>query len=99
MKKIILTKLLFVIITINLFSQTQNVNCTDYNANGIQYCEVGIPTSILNVTGNETQHMNQWCWAASIQAVFNYYGHNITQDSINNRYYGSCNGFNCISLL
>lgn len=82
MKKIIFTQLFLIILSTNLFCQTQNINCTPFNANGIQFCEVGIPSTILDVTGNETQNMNQWCWAASIQAIFDYYGHNLSQESI-----------------
>jgi len=89
MKKHILIKLLFILSTTNLFSQTENINCTPYNLNGIQYCETGIPTSIIDVTGFDTQHMNEWCWAASIQAIFNYYDHNISQERIVNETFGS----------
>jgi hypothetical protein len=89
MKKKILLGLMLLIKVINLFSQEPNINCTPYDAKGIQYCEVGIPSTIIDVVGFDTQQMNQWCWAASIQAVFNYYGHEISQDRIVSETFGT----------
>ncbi|MFB9843548.1 C39 family peptidase [Mucilaginibacter ginsenosidivorans] len=34
------------------------------------------------------QHNSNWCWAASLQMIFNYYGVNITQEQIVARSYG-----------
>lgn len=48
---------------------------------------VGIPGAKLNyVVAN--QEKTQWCWAASIQMVLNYYHVNITQRQIVERTYG-----------
>ncbi|MBS1501504.1 MAG: C39 family peptidase [Bacteroidetes bacterium] len=35
-----------------------------------------------------SQHNSNWCWAASLQMIFNYYGVNITQEQIVARSYG-----------
>jgi len=35
-----------------------------------------------------SQHNTNWCWAASIQMIFNYYGIDITQEQIVARSYG-----------
>jgi len=56
--------------------------CTPFAANGVQQCEAGIDSTILDVTASDTQHATQWCWAACIEAVFSYYGHSISQEDI-----------------
>jgi len=48
---------------------------------------VGIPGSKLNFI-EATQQKPQWCWAASIQMVLNYYHVAITQQQIVERTYG-----------
>jgi len=35
-----------------------------------------------------SQHNSNWCWAASLQMIFNYYGINISQEQIVARSYG-----------
>lgn len=87
-KNAILFSLLVVIISTNtIFSQSQNLQCVDYN--GIRTCTAGIQSSILDAKGFDTQQMNEWCWAASIQAVFDYYGHSISQQRIVQETFGS----------
>lgn len=61
---------------------TVSLNCGPYNNYGVQRCVAGINSSILDVRGLDVQYADQWCWAASIQAIFNYYGHNISQARI-----------------
>src|SRR5690348_17365423 len=56
--------------------------CSPFNAAGVQQCEAGIESSILDVTASDTQHASEWCWAACIQAVFSYYGHEVSQERI-----------------
>src|SRR5690348_17854568 len=41
--------------------------CSPFNAAGVQQCEAGIESSILDVTASDTQHASEWCWAACIQ--------------------------------
>jgi len=54
----------------------------------VQY--VGIASNQLNYIAS-SQENSQWCWAASIQMVFRYYGLNITQSQIVSRTYGTDN--------
>ncbi|MES2780697.1 MAG: papain-like cysteine protease family protein [Bacteroidota bacterium] len=72
-----------------LFSQ--NLTCNDYN--GRRTCTAGLLSSVINARGFDTQQMNQWCWAASIQAVFSYYGHRISQQRIVAETFGSINNW------
>jgi Papain-like cysteine protease AvrRpt2 len=51
----------------------------------IQY--VGIPVNVFNFC-SAAQVKDEWCWAASIQMIMNYYGVNIRQDQIVARSYG-----------
>lgn len=48
---------------------------------------VGIPSAKLNYVAS-TQKKPQWCWAASIQMVLNYYNVSISQQQIVERTYG-----------
>lgn len=52
----------------------------------VQY--VGIPRSAMNYAV-ASQRGSNWCWAASIQMVLNYYGVAITQEQIVARTYGT----------
>jgi len=54
----------------------------DQTAPGVQVCEVGIGSAILDVTASDRQQASEWCWAASISAVFHYYGHPVSQARI-----------------
>ncbi len=62
-----------------------------YESNGnaaLKY--VGIASNQLNYIAS-SQENSQWCWAASIQMVFRYYGIDITQSQIVSRTYGTDN--------
>jgi hypothetical protein len=48
---------------------------------------VGIPRDRFDYF-TASQHNSQWCWAASLQMIFNYYGINISQQQIVARSYG-----------
>ena len=52
-----------------------------------QTTSVGISAQRCNFFA-AAQGQTQWCWAASLQMVFNYYGVNINQMEIVNRTYG-----------
>jgi len=54
---------------------------------GQQAAYVGIPGSNFNYFASSQRNSN-WCWAASLQMIFNYYGVNITQEQIVARSYG-----------
>jgi peptidase C39-like protein len=49
---------------------------------------VGIPSARMNYVA-AAQHNSQWCWAATIQMVLNYYGVTISQEQIVARTYGT----------
>jgi hypothetical protein len=53
----------------------------------IQPTYVGIPSGVFNYYSASQQNSN-WCWAASIQMIFNYYHVNINQAQIVRRSYG-----------
>ncbi len=54
---------------------------------GQQPTYVGIPSNNFNYFASSQRNSN-WCWAASLQMIFNYYGINITQEQIVARSYG-----------
>lgn len=61
-----------------------SLRCTPYNGNGIQICEVGIPSLSLI---QARQACPQWCWAASIQMIFALGGRLLPQEQIVERLY------------
>ena len=63
-----------------------DIGCTPFDANGVQHCTVGIPSGGLSVI---RQDNTEWCWAASMSAVFAYYGHGVTQERIVQETFGS----------
>ena len=48
---------------------------------GVQQCEAGIDSSIAAISA-QSQNASQWCWAACIQMIFQYYGYRISQQRI-----------------
>lgn len=55
---------------------------------GQQLTYVGISRDKFNYFSSSQRNSN-WCWAASLQMVFNYYGVSITQEQIVARSYGT----------
>lgn len=55
---------------------------------GQQPIEVGIPSHTMNYFAS-LQNNSNWCWAASIQMILNYYRINIDQEDIVRRSYGT----------
>lgn len=51
-------------------------------APGVALCEAGILSDVLTSKAVSRQHATEWCWAASLQMVFAYYGHRISQERI-----------------
>lgn len=72
-----------------LLLEVNGLDCTDPDMYGNQQCIAGIATSILDVKASDTQHASQWCWAACIQGVFSYYGHEVPQERIVKETWGS----------
>ncbi len=60
------------------------LNCQDFPDQNMRQCESGIRSDLLTVTAADVggQHMDQWCWAASIEMVFRYYGYVVPQERI-----------------
>lgn len=60
------------------------LNCSPFNLQGIQQCEVGIDSTLMAVPSSATggQYMSQWCWAACLEMVFKYHGLNLSQKTI-----------------
>ena len=59
-------------------------------------CEVGISMQRLHQTYAD-QEMSQWCWAASIQMIFSYYGYYVSQEEIVFRAYGTIDNIPALS--
>lgn len=63
--------------------------CTGFNFNGVRACEAGIDSRIAAQSINSRQFKSQWCWAACISMLFDYYGHSVSQAHIVERVFGS----------
>lgn len=50
----------------------------------MQRCNAGLPGTVADVVAAAVggQHMNQWCWAASLETVLRYHGHPLRQERI-----------------
>lgn len=53
-----------------------------------QMCEAGVNIQQM-VSAYDPQHMQQWCWAASIEMIFGFYGYRVPQQAIVQATYGS----------
>jgi hypothetical protein len=60
--------------------------CGPFYANGVQQCESGIASSLARM---KWQGNSQWCWAACIEMVFRYYGHEVDQRRLVDETWGS----------
>ncbi len=60
------------------------LRCGPFVPPGVQQCESGIDSSLAHVAAAAVggQHLNQWCWAACLEMVFAYYGHEVPQERI-----------------
>ena len=70
-------------------SASGGLRCSAFDFRGIQQCEAGIDSSIARVRVSSRQYLTQWCWAASIEMVFRYYGFRISQARIVQETWGS----------
>ncbi len=64
------------------------LRCTPFDGQGRQFCEAGIPSPIAGLAARP-QYRSQWCWAACIAMIFDYYGHPVPQDRIVAETFGS----------
>lgn len=68
------------------FASEPDIRC-GYDGYGRQICTVGIPSFQAQQIA-ERQYMSEWCWAASISMIFNYYNHPVSQARIVKEAYG-----------
>jgi hypothetical protein len=64
---------------------------SNFNGKAQKIFYAGIPNSRMNYFAS-VQEKPQWCWAASIQMLMNYYNVDIDQQQIVKRTYGRSNG-------
>ncbi len=77
---------------LGLSSSAQAIlNCTPFNVQGLQQCEVGIDSTITVIPSSATggQYLSQWCWAACLEMIFNYQGLNLSQEVIVQQTWGN----------
>lgn len=72
----------------NLFILLMLIMGIGQQASGQQVTYVGIASDNFNYFASSQRNSN-WCWAASLQMIFNYYGVDITQEQIVERSYGA----------
>ena len=79
------------ILIISFVSQGRaEVHCQDFLNPPRRVCESGIPSHLIHIAAiNNPQFQSQWCWAACISMVFNYYGHPVGQERLVTEAYGS----------
>jgi hypothetical protein len=70
-----------------VFAKTQKLNCVDSPVALVRTCQSyfeprTIALSATDVGASNLQIQNQWCWAASIEMAFRYYGYFIPQAEI-----------------
>src|SRR5271166_5880543 len=60
-----------------------DVQCGPVMPNGIQMCEAGVDSNAFDTEAKDDyQHEHEWCWAASISMVFQFYRHPVSQERI-----------------
>lgn len=52
-------------------------------------CTSEVDFATFGQTAFQTQHKEQWCWAAAISMLFSYYGHPVSQEKIVSSLYGT----------
>ncbi|HEY6873082.1 MAG TPA: papain-like cysteine protease family protein [Geobacteraceae bacterium] len=80
-----------IIIILGFFAQGHAaLNCQDLMNPPRRVCGSGIPSDFIHVAATRNpQYQSEWCWAACISMVFQYYGHPVRQDRIVTEAYGS----------
>jgi hypothetical protein len=58
------------------------LRCGPFNVYGERICKAGISSAIADIGINKPQFKSQWCWAACIEMVFEYYGLYVPQSVI-----------------
>ena len=62
--------------------------CTEFDPRGIRYCHVGIPTPVVGQSALP-QYQSQWCWAACISMIFDYYNRPVRQERVVQETFGA----------
>jgi hypothetical protein len=61
--------------------------CSPPDLNGVQECVAGVTFSqAIGVA--DRQHMDEWCWAATVSMLFRYYNHRVSQENVVRFAYG-----------
>jgi Papain-like cysteine protease AvrRpt2 len=82
----------FALVGLGLFAfalseRNREPNPGRYSKKKVPIYTVGIETFKMNQVA-ERQYLSHWCWAASIESIFNYYGHPISQIRIVQEIFG-----------
>ncbi len=65
------------------------VKCRELTNPPCRVCESGIPSHFIHIAATKNpMFQSQWCWAACIAMVFEYYGHPVKQERIVSEAYG-----------
>jgi len=67
-------------------SNSPDIQCGN-DAHGHQLCTVGISSFEIQ-KAVQRQYMSEWCWAACISMIFDYYEHPVSQERIVREAYG-----------
>ncbi len=65
------------------------LQCTPFNNQGLQTCQVGLRNNLGLAMVRQDQHQMYWCWAACIEMIFGYYGFIMPQEVIVQQTWGS----------
>lgn len=64
------------------------IRCGQWMQPGYRQCEVGLDQNLGAFVAAGSQQQSYWCWAASISAIFAYYGHPVAQERIVAKVFG-----------
>lgn len=67
---------------------TAAMRCSEWMRPGYRQCEVGLDQNLGAFVAAGSQRQSYWCWAASISAIFAYYGHPVAQERIVAKVFG-----------
>lgn len=70
--------------TLAASAANSEIFCSNFDFNGIQVCEVGIPTDSVF---EAEQGCENWCWAACLQTILDIHGFEVNQTEIVRRVY------------
>lgn len=77
-----------VIVLASLSKIDAKTTCTPPDPFGVQRCVSEVEFQKFAQEAYKPQYMNQWCWAASISMLFEYYGYSVSQPRIVSEAYG-----------